>query len=252
MNDSSKTGTRRNSLKYYLVILIFGWTLLTVTSLLWNLYQEKKGLLELARSQARTAYEKDLAYRSWNAGLGGVYVPVTRETLPNPYLDVPGRDIETSSGSKLTLINPAYMTRLVHELGLRQYGLRGHITSLRPIRPENAANPWETEALKAFERGESESSSLVEIEGESYMQLMRPLVTEKGCVKCHAAQGFKRGDIRGGISVAVPMAPLLAISREHTLMLWGAHLIFWLLGIAGIILGVWRVQKSMDKVNRAK
>jgi len=57
-------------------------------------------------------------------------VPVTDNTPPNPWLsNLPERDISTPSGKKLTLINPAYMTRQVHELGAKQFGLQGHITS---------------------------------------------------------------------------------------------------------------------------
>jgi hypothetical protein len=33
---------------------------------------------------------------------------------------------------------------------------------------------------------------------------MKPLVTQEGCLKCHEHQGYKVGDIRGGVSVYVP------------------------------------------------
>ena len=41
---------------------------------------------------------------------------------------------------------------------------------------------------------------------------MRPLKTAASCLKCHAAQGYKEGDIRGGISVAVHMKDYEAIA----------------------------------------
>ncbi|GAG33923.1 unnamed protein product, partial [marine sediment metagenome] len=116
--------------------------------------QVKQKTLEAARIQARTAHAKDVIYRRWNAGYGGVYVPVTKKTQPNPYLSgIPERDITTPSGRTLTLINPAYMTRQVHELAKEKYGVLGHITSLNPIRPQNAPDPWEIKALEEFERG---------------------------------------------------------------------------------------------------
>jgi hypothetical protein len=100
---------------------------------------------------------------------GGVYVPVTEETQPNPYLsDVPERDLITPSGRHLTLINPAYMTRQVYELMKESYGVRGHITSLNPIRPENKPDTWETQALRAFESGKTEVSSIEKIEGKEF------------------------------------------------------------------------------------
>lgn len=51
--------------------------------------------------------------RNWNASHGGVYVPVTPGTPPNPYLEHPQRDLMTTDGMALTMINPAYMTRLI-------------------------------------------------------------------------------------------------------------------------------------------
>ena len=74
------------------------WTLLLGVSLAWNLYQERSETTQLARTQARVAFDKDLLYRRWSANLGGVYAPVTPQTPPNPYLCVPERDITTPSG----------------------------------------------------------------------------------------------------------------------------------------------------------
>ncbi|MDY7039041.1 MAG: DUF3365 domain-containing protein [Thermodesulfobacteriota bacterium] len=115
-------------------------------------------------------------------------------TQPNPYLShLEERVIATPSCKRLTLINPAYMTRQVYRLAEVEYGIHGHITSLNPIRPENGPDLWESKALRTFERGETVISLVEEMEGEEYMRLMRPLVTEKGCLKCHTAQGYREG-----------------------------------------------------------
>lgn len=173
---------------------------------------------------------------------GGVYVPVTAETPPNPYLKhVPERDIATPSGRELTLVNPAYMTRQVHELGKETEGVRAHITSLDPIRPQNAADPWETEALQAFEVGAQEIHSVETLDGHAHLRLMRPLITEQGCMKCHAAQGYEVGNVRGGISISVPMAPYNEIAYANMGNLGLAHAGLWLLGLAGIGWGYRRV-----------
>jgi hypothetical protein len=144
------------------------------------------------------------------------------------------RDIVTPSHRKLTLINPAYMTRQVHELEMEKTGVRGHITSLNPIRPENAPDQWEREALLAFQDGSDERSGVEVMEGQQYVRLMRPLITEKGCLKCHAVQGYKVGDIRGGISVAVPLAPYLAIQHRRLVFFFVTGGIIWLAGLIGI------------------
>ena len=62
----------------------------------------------------------------------------------------------------------------MYELEAATSAGRNHITSLRPIRPQNAADPWEAEALRAFGRGETEVSSIESFDGQSYMRLMRP------------------------------------------------------------------------------
>jgi len=210
------------------------WTGLVAASLAWTMHLQRRATIEVARAQARAGVEKDLLFRRWNAMHGGVYVPVTETTRPNHHLNVPERDIETPSARDLTLINPAYMTRQVHELGRERNGIQGHITSLKPIRPENAADPWEMAALKGFEHGDTEHSSIEVLCGESHLRLMRPLRTEKGCLKCHGHQGYKEGDVRGGISISVPMAPLWAIGRKAMISAVAWHGAFWVLGLGGI------------------
>ncbi len=239
-------------LGYYLSGIVALWSILIGLSLVWNLRTVKSGILEAARIEARTAFEKDIVYRRWNADYGGVYAPVTEGTQPNPYLDVSERDITTSLGKKLTLINPAYMTRQVHELALEAYGVRGHITSLNPIRPANAPDPWEIRALKAFQTGLKEVNSVEEVEGNDYMRLMRPLLTEKGCLRCHAAQGYKLGDIRGGISVSIPMAPHMAIGQSTVFTLYVLYGLLWLTGLIGIGVGISRLNQQLHKRKRAE
>ncbi|MHC4353520.1 MAG: PAS domain-containing protein [Planctomycetota bacterium] len=253
MVESNNPKTRWTVLRNYLWAILSLWTVFVGLVLLWSLFQHKHETLEAARVQARSAFEKDLVYRRWAAMHGGLYVPVTEQTPPNPYLtSIDERDITTPSGRKLTLMNPAYMTRQVHEIGAKQYGLRGHITSLNPIRPANAADAWETKALRAFEQGVTEVSSVEKLDNEAYMRLMYPLVTEQSCLKCHDEQGYKVGDLRGGISVSVPMAPLQAIARGHMATLALGHSLIWLLGIVGISLGGRNARHNIREHDRAE
>jgi diguanylate cyclase (GGDEF)-like protein len=231
-------------LKKYLLTLVLIWTLGIIASLGWNIYQQRQSSLSFARTSAEISYNKDLIYRRWVSKQGGVYVPVSEMTPANPYLKVPDRDIATSEGLSLTLVNPAYMTRQVNELAMEMSGFRGHITSLNPIRPENRPDPWETEALKAFDRGTKEAGSIEMTLGKEYFRFMRPFVTEKACLKCHAAQGYKEGDIRGGISISIPMEPLRAIERSRMVELTLAHSILWMIGLVGIGAGTRRLQKQ--------
>ncbi len=227
------------------------WTIAVLTSLCWVLYEEHQKSLEISLTQARAAFEKDILFRRWNAGHGGVYVPITDKTPPNEHLEVEEQNIETPSGRRLTLVNPAYMTRQVHELQNTVLGVKGHITSLNPIRPENAPDEWERKALAAFEQGIQEVSSEEQMDGMPYMRMMRPLEVEEVCLKCHEKQGYKLGNIRGGISVAVPMTPLNLLEREHRHIEITAHGLIWLLGIVGIYLGRQRILSGLTTEEKA-
>ncbi len=220
------------------------WTLVAAASLGWNLFQDREEALRVARTIALTNYERDVLYRRWAASHGGVYVPVTPDTPPTPYLaKVPERDIVTPSGRRLTLLNPAYMTRQIYELAQESGLPRGHLTSLKPLRPQNAPDPWEKQALEAFEHGQTEVSGVVSVDGQSYMRLMRPFRIEPSCLTCHEEQGYKVGDIRGGISVSVPMKDLM-VSAWHTWSLILGHVVLWLLGVVGIVLSGRRIRLS--------
>jgi len=159
---------------------------------------------EVATESARNMYRMIKLTRLWNASHGGVYVPVTEDNQPNPYLNVPDRDVITTDNKQLTLVNPAFMTRQLSELALANdaYQMLFHITSLKPIRSKNVADEWERQALVKFEKeGLDEVAERMEVNGSDVFRFMGPLVTEAACLTCHAEQGYKLGDIRGGISV---------------------------------------------------
>ncbi|MCA1743730.1 MAG: GAF domain-containing protein [Desulfovibrionales bacterium] len=189
-NDSALT---TKSMVLVLSAAIIGIAALSA-SLVWNWHQVDKTTRSLAENEARAYFEKDVAYRQWANMHGGVYVQPTETTPPNPYLEhVPDRDVTTTGGKDLTLINPAYMTRQVHELSLEQSGLLGHITSLDPLRPENAPDDWENLALLSFEQGAERISSIETMDGQPYLRFMKPLITRESCLGCHGHQGYAAG-----------------------------------------------------------
>ena len=240
-------------LRRYAWLLAAFWTATVAASLVWSIRRENVESHEIALASARIAFQKDVVYRRWSAGHGGLYARITEETPPNPYLaHLPERDITTPSGRKLTLINPAYMTRQVHELEEELHGIKGHITSLKPLRPENAPDAWEAEALKAIERGASEVSSVEELDGQPYMRLTRPLYTEQVCLKCHGQQGYKLGDLRGGMSVSVPMAPSQTIAGSHVLALYFGHGGLWLVGLVGVAVGMRHARRHVRQRDLAE
>jgi two-component system sensor histidine kinase/response regulator len=236
-----------------LLLIALFWTILIVALAGWGYQQSRAAELAAARAASRMSYDKDMIYRQWATLHGGVYVPITAQTTPNSYLArIPERDITTPSGRKLTLIHPAHMTRQLHELAEAHLGTRDRITSLKPIRPENAPDAWEKKTLQAFERGEKESSSLQGLGTETHMRFMRPLVTESGCLECHADQGYRVGDIQGGISVSVPWKPYqeaLSVQIPGLLLRYGG---VWALGILGLWVAINRAQVHLSGQRRAE
>lgn len=231
---------------------LVGWTLVIAGSLAWNVYNEHHQTRELSTKEARAHFNKDQAFRFWAARHGGVYVPTDAHTPPNPKLEhVPERDIETPSGRKLTLMNPAYMLRQVMSEYAESYGIKGKITSFKLFNAANAPDEWETGALHAFEAGVAEVFERTDIDGEPHLRLMRPMIVKEECVKCHGAQGYKVGDVRGGVGVAIPMAPYLAMQRRDDAVQVGSHGVIWLVGLGAIGLSARRSRQRRIERHRA-
>jgi len=246
MVSKKHSGWRVSMIKRFGWLLAAVWTAVIVLGAGWHLFEIYKNTLELARIQASHSFEKDIVFRRWIARHGGVYVPPTKETPPNPYLShIKNRDVTTTSGMELTMMNPAYMIRQMHELGREQFGHQGHITSLNPLRPENAPDAWEVKALRAFEHGETVVDGCVKIGNTEYLRLMRPMSIETSCLKCHAEQGYEEGDLRGGVSVSVPMAPLWTLMHDQMACVIIGYSFIWLLGLGGIGLGASRMERRV-------
>jgi diguanylate cyclase (GGDEF)-like protein/PAS domain S-box-containing protein len=236
----------------FIAVLMLIWVATLAASLAWNWRQAEQTILAMVRIEAQSHFEKDLVYRRWAAIQGGIYVSPTTKTPPNPHLAfLHDRDVVTTGGKRLTLVNPAYMTRQVHELAALQYGVRSHITSLRPLRPENRPDAWEKQALRAFETGAKEVVSLETMADGPYLRFMRPMPTEAVCLKCHEGQGYRVGDIRGGISVSVPFAPYARlVAVQHRTLLFG-HLGIGLFGLGALWLGGWRLRQSENLLRQS-
>lgn len=239
--------TLSDRIRLFKWIVIICWTMLIAVSWFWNFNAEQKVFNKVALAEANAVIERDSLYRRWAANHGGVYVPVTDKTPPSPYLlKIPERDILTPSGKLLTIINPAYMVRQVNELSKKSDDPlgRAHLTSLKPMRPENAPDPWEASALRSFEKGTREISSVTVIDGKKYVRLMKAFITESPCMKCHSVQGYTVGSVRGGLSVSIPLQPLLDASHGQIVGSIVFHSLIWLLGMLMILMGGHHLYKS--------
>lgn len=242
--------------RLYLALIVVFYCLALVLSLSFSLRSSAQRYEELALFTARSFFQQVVVTRRWNALHAGVYVPVTEDTPPNLYLENPRRDVVTTDGVKLTKLNPAYMTRLISEEMNKEDGTKFHMTSLKPIRPENAPDGWEREALESFERGGKERAAVIGTGEVALYRYIAPLTTEESCLKCHAGQGYKLNDIRGGIGVSFPYQPFNNIFALHRRESFLRHLLFFGFGLGFIlVLGyllLRRVRDLQESSNRIR
>ena len=160
------------------VLLAAIWSMLVIGSLAWNIHNEKQSTLRTATAAARANISKDMSFRKWATSHGGVYVAPTEHTPPNPYLNVPDRDVVTTSGKALTLMNPAYMLRQIQTDFPGDFGTQSRIASLDPINPKNTADAWQAKALRSFEQGAKELLEIQQLDGQPYLRMMLPFIVE--------------------------------------------------------------------------
>lgn len=221
-------------------LLAAAWTLAVLLSLGWNLVHNASEAYLMAKRTAQAVLQKDLLYRQWSILNGAVYVPKHHQEDGDPNRNDPERDIVTPSGEWLTLLNPAVVSRQIFALQDQNLGVKGKITSLDPIRPSNSPDGWERQGLQEFNKHVEEVNTVETRDGKRYFRIMRPLIIVPSCLRCHEEQGRKVGEIRGGISVTVPMEHYSA--RGENLHLAVAHLGLWSLGLAGMVLGLKKLE----------
>jgi len=205
----------------------------------WVQKASKKEEFEDLQEAAKAFFDQIIITRIWNAQHGGVYVEVTPQTPPNPYLEDPLRDIVSVDGRLYTKINPAYMTRQISDISMQRQGNKFRIISLNPINPLNMADEWESSALKEIESGMINSKAeMLEQDKMRVFRFIAPLKIEEPCLKCHEKHGYKHGNIKGGISISIPMTQYEQIySRKltNTIISLSIIAIFSIILFAGII-----------------
>lgn len=184
---------------------------------------------ELALTQARTLYTQVLDTRSWNAAHGGVYVPESAYGVPNPWIPEAQRTLQLANGQRLVLMNPAYMSRQIGDLTSIK-GTSFRITSHAPLRPENASDLWETQALTRCMQGAPEVFALFRDEENPRYRYLSALHAKGDCLSCHTTNVV--GEVRGGISVSLDARPFLQASEEQEKNLRWA---FGLMGLTGVL-----------------
>jgi len=225
--------------RYWLVMLLL-WAAVVALALRAHVADLRQQSIQVAAEGARNVFRMVTLTRSWNEQHGGVYVAQPADTADNGH-----------SKPNYALITPAHMTRLISELAASDAGAVFHMTSLNPLRPENQADTWEQAALQAFEAGATEVINLEPSANGDLLRYMAPLKVHPPCLPCHQQQGYRVGDVRGGISVTQRYAPIAAPTERsirQAALAYGAG--FLLVSLAGWVLLELLRRRWMDLVGK--
>ena len=157
-----------------------------------------------AKQQARMLYSQVLITRQWVAEHKGLFVMRTDSVESNPFLDLPG--IRDQDGNEYVLRNPAMVTRELSEYSIRKGLGSFRVTSLKPINPANVPDEHEKLCMINFEHGLTESIDIQNTPEGRVVRYLAPLDVKDSCLGCHARHGYSQGDIRGALSITIPVA----------------------------------------------
>ena len=179
-------------------------------------------IIEQLDIQAKTLFAQIVLTRKWIADHGGVFVEKFPWKRASPYLAE--SEFVDSKGKKYMKESPAMVTKELSRYAREEGVYWFNITSLKLTNPENAPDEFEEAALRDFESGIAiEASQIEEIDSSPFYRYIAPLYVEEACLKCHAHQGYKVGDVRGAISVSVPMGHALSmINSEKKTMVFAS------------------------------
>jgi len=222
--------------KYFYLIQTILWTAVIAVSLFWNIGTLRKSTDRIVVKEAKTFIDMVMTTKVWNQSHGGVYVPITEKSQPNEYLKVPNRDISIDSlGLNLTLVHPAFMFRQLSDIANSKKGTHFRVISLDPTNPINIADDWEKKGLKTFQKKGDNFMELIENDSAKFFRYISPLFVQKSCLKCHEHEGYKLGEIRGGISVTTNAESHFEILKDGKRNLIIVHIIAFILGISATV-----------------
>jgi PAS domain S-box-containing protein len=225
------------------------WTLI-VAALLWaEIQNDLEQELEMARSSSRVEAQRD---RFWMTLFGHAYLPTADLRFRYPE-GAPASEFSamTPSGDTLLLVSPAVLAQSVGVLASRELGGSMRLTSLTLGSAEDAPDLWETRALRALAGGMEEFSSLDTLDQGPVLRYMSALRSGDRCLRCHSGQGYRLGDMLGGISIVTPLAPLRATVDRHTEQSLLSYGLLWAFGLSGLYVGARRLREKIRERDAA-
>ena len=208
------------------LLIVFAQLIITIPAYFVIQDEVKKLAIQESVDKARKSALELIAMRHYMATIA-------------PYVKFTKKDISRWAAT------PAYSGRNVAKEVTQKFGFYIKQTSLKYRNPLNKPNANEKRILKILEK--KHLSEYYEIsknsKGEQVIRYAKPLIIKKGCLKCHGvphkdvpdklynalvkdygpvAFNYKVGDIRGMVSVEVPMKQAMkSISNLQKIMLIG-------------------------------
>ncbi len=210
-------------------------------------------ILKQAEQQARMLYQQILLTRQWASDHNGLFILKRKGVEANPYLDLP--TVTDMAGQTYFLRNPAMITRELSAYAKRDGLGFFRVTSLRPVNPNNEPDEFERMALRQFNEGKEEVISTNTSEEGRVVRFIAPLKVTSSCLTCHGRHGYREGDIRGGLSITIPIdwAHEMIQRNIHSLIFTGiASILFvtaalFLMFESLIVHRIHRLSEAMDK-----
>lgn len=246
------------SLKFVIgtaIVLILALSLSTY----FILEKDRDLIMEQLDIQAKTLFSQIVLTRRWISDHGGIFVEKFPWKQPNPYLA--GSEMTDISGKRYLKESPAMVTKELSQYAREQEAYWFHITSLKLINPENAPDAFERDALMQFEQGSvTELSKTEKVDKTYFYRYIAPLYIEKSCLQCHSHQGYRVGDVRGAISVSIPMSYTLSMlgSEKKTIIIASAATVGILMLVLFVMMQelvlrpVRYIRKSMEKFSKGE
>jgi signal transduction histidine kinase len=211
---------------------------------------ENELIILQAQQQARMLYNQILITRQWVSDHNGVFV-IRNETVDsNPFLDMPS--IWDQFGKEYVMRNPAMVTRELSEYSNKKGLGSFRVTSLKPVNPANVPDDHERQCMINFEQDTAESIAIIDSPQGRVVRYMAPLEVKSSCLGCHARHGYNEGDIRGALSITIPIAWVdKKIKANNRSLLLIGIVSFILVSITLLIMFNTLVASRLDKLSTA-
>lgn len=207
---------------------------LGITGYLTTSFQNKL-VIGQAERQARMLSRQILLTRRWVTDHDGLFV-TKKPGAPGSPAPTAG-DVVDQAGQVYVKRNPGMIIWDLSDYAAQADFCRFRVTSLRPVDPANAPDSFERNGLLDFETGKEEVSEISHGKQGRTLRYMIPLKVEESCLPCHAEHGYQVGNIRGGLSLEVPLGWADdAISANNRLLLLVGLITATLAGLVAFLL----------------